>query len=249
MCSPVQDFKGAENPSGEKKPRCRVQVAWPLRRPGVDRPAAVSVSSFFSLMFSVPLFLHSIFFFYLLLPFPLFCSTDSVRITIYLHPQPLSLSRPPLYPAGRALLVLSADVVLLPVWAPERLVGHPSGRLGQGGAWPGAVRDVTAAAAEIHQCPSLLQETPASQVLPYLHISVIWIKLLDSLQLKLMTVINLAEHFSKFFHSCHAILLLNMSNLFAGQMEQSCSIFFFPKQLLYLISGNCMWNNFFKFKD
>lgn len=38
-----------------------MQVAWPLRHPGVDRPAAVSVSSFFSFMFTVPLFLHSIF--------------------------------------------------------------------------------------------------------------------------------------------------------------------------------------------
>lgn len=115
--------------------------------------------------------------FYLLLPFPLFCSTDSVHITIYLHPQPLS--HPPLSSTGWALLILSADVVLLPVWASERLVGHPSGRLGQGGARPGAVRDIAAAGAEIHQCPSLLQKTPASQVLPYLHISVIWIKLLD----------------------------------------------------------------------
>lgn len=42
-----------------------------------------------------------------------------------------------------------------------------------------------------------------------------------------MSVINPAENFSNaFFHSCHAVPLLNVSNLFAGQMEQLCSIFF-----------------------
>lgn len=90
MCSPVQDFKGAENPSGEKKPRCRVQVAWPLIQPGVDRPAAVSVSSFFSFMLSVPLFLHSIFFicFSLFLCFALL--TVSVSQYIFIHNRSLS---------------------------------------------------------------------------------------------------------------------------------------------------------------
>lgn len=188
-------LKGPKIPVGRRNPgaECRWRDHSDIL---VLTDLPLSLCPLSSLSCSLSHFFSILSFFYLLLPFPLFCSTDSVRITIYLHPQPLSLSRPPLYSPGRALLVLSADVVLLPVWAPERPVGHPSGRLGQGGARPGAVRDVTAAGAAIHQCPSLLQETPASQVLPYLHISVIWIKLLDSLQSKLMTVINLAEHFS-----------------------------------------------------
>ena len=42
----------------EKKPRCRVQVAWPLRHPGVDRPVFVSLSLSSPLGFpSYPFFL------------------------------------------------------------------------------------------------------------------------------------------------------------------------------------------------
>ena len=51
----------------------------------------------------------------------------NVHITIYLHLLP-SLSLSLLSSTGRALFLLSADVVLFPVWAPQRPVGSPSAR-------------------------------------------------------------------------------------------------------------------------
>lgn len=115
-------------------------------------------------MFSLSLFL-SLYFYLLVSAF--FFFTVNVHITIYLHllPYLLPSSHPPLSSTGRALFLFSADVVLLPVWAPERPVGSPSGGDGQGGARPGAVRDFAAAGAKICQGPSFVQETPANQVL------------------------------------------------------------------------------------
>lgn len=53
-------LKQLKNSQRGKKPRCRVQVAWPLRHPGVDRPVSVFVSLFhvfFPFLFIY--FLHS----------------------------------------------------------------------------------------------------------------------------------------------------------------------------------------------
>lgn len=78
----------------------------------------------------------------------------NVHIKTYLHlwlPPPTSLSS-----TGRAVFLLAADVVLLPVWASQWHVGGPSCRAGQGRARPGAVGDVRAAGAKICRGPRFI---------------------------------------------------------------------------------------------
>lgn len=142
MCSPVRPVKLPKNPSGERRPRsCR----WLDRRdvPVWTGPPPPLCLSFFSVAPS---------------PFSL------VLVFSSFHTPPPATSSPPLSSAGRALLLLGADVVLLPVRPAERLVGGASSRLRQGDARPGVVRDVAAVGAEIQQCPAFVQETTASQV-------------------------------------------------------------------------------------
>lgn len=177
------------------------------------------------------------------MPLSLFISSSQMPWSEYLSHLSLILTFYHFSSAGWAMFVLGADVVLPPVWAPQRPVGGPSCRLGQGGARSGAVRDFAAAGAEIRQSSSFIWKTFANQVLNHASCWLLtrWNK--NLLQFSLTRCISLKLHNCTFNLFPFQNSFVNVCKSFNSHEDYSktCLVtlgFFFFKHLLFKVRSN-----------